>query len=287
VDSIVRTSPAKINLFLEVSGKRSDGYHEIFSWMHTVDLSDHVTVAHSSLEHCTLRTRDTTIPFGKRNLCIKAYDAICEETGLKEKVEITLEKSIPLGSGLAGGSSNAASVLVCLNELFELGIDDDRLRKISADIGSDVPFFITGGSALALGRGTDIRPLPTFPDPVWLVIAKSEVSVSTGDAYKWIKKNYGDRRPDEKELATRVEAGDLEYVCDMAYNAFEEVICNRYPVVREIEERLKSEGCMATLMTGSGSAVFGICENRAAAENIASSMSDWDILTFCRTCRTL
>ena len=101
MDSIVRSSAAKINLFLEVLGKRPDGYHEVLTWLHEIDLSDHITVARTDLEHCTLRTRDTTIPFGNRNLCIKAYNAFCEATGLDEKVEISLDKSIPLGSGLA------------------------------------------------------------------------------------------------------------------------------------------------------------------------------------------
>jgi len=287
VSNILRSSPAKINLFLEIKGRRPDDYHEVVTWMHAVDVADSIIIGKSELDICTLRSEDTTIPFGKRNLCIKAYEALKQETGLRETVKITLKKSIPLGSGLGGGSSNAAAVLTGCNELFGLGLNDNRLMEIAAGVGSDVPFFIRGGSALATGRGTDITPLPDFPEPLWLVIAKPETAVSTGDAYKWIKGYSGEKAVDARELEKRILAGDRQFVLDLLHNSFEQSVFERYPAVREVKRQLLAEGCAAALMTGSGAAVFGVCDSEKQARHIEKSLKGWERISFVRACRTL
>lgn len=287
MSNILRASPAKINLFLEIRGRRPDEYHEVLSWMHAVDLADSIIMGKSDLEICTLRSEDTTIPFGKRNLCIKAYEALKQEAGLRDTVKITLKKNIPLGSGLGGGSSNAAAVLSGCNELFGLGLDDARLMEIGAAVGSDVPFFIKGGSALAAGRGTEITPLPDFPEPLWLVIAKPEAAVSTGEAYKWIKNHYGEKDIDRDELEKRILSGDTQFVADMLHNSFEEPVFERFPAIREAKERLLAEGCAAALMTGSGAAVFGLCGSESEALRIEESLKDGEKLPFVRACRTI
>lgn len=287
MNRIVLTSPAKINLFLEIKGKRDDGYHNVLTWLHTIDLADELKIGVSESEYCKLRTHDTSIPFGKRNLCIKAYEAMKADAGIDKPVEIQLDKVIPLGSGLAGGSSNAASVIRGANQLFNLGMPEDRLRDIGSKVGTDVPFFITGGSALGRGRGTELTPLPPFPAPLWLVLAKPEAKVSTGDAYKWIKGHHGEKNIDEAELSGKIEAGDFEFLCSILHNSFENVIFEKYPQLEDIRKRLLDEGCAAARMTGSGSTVYGLCENEEKARAVADSLSGWDMLSFVRACRTL
>ncbi len=287
MNRIVLTSPAKINLFLDIKGKRPDGYHNVLTWLHTIDLADEIIIEKSKNEYCVLRSHDTTIPFGKRNLCIQAYEAMKAAAELEQPVEISLEKEIPLGSGLAGGSSNAASVIVGTNRMFDLGMSDDRMREIGAKVGTDVPFFIAGGSAIGRGRGAELSQLPPFSEPLWLVLAKPETAVSTGEAYKWIKDYKGDKEIDEKELASKIEQGDFGYICALLYNSFEDVVFAKYPQLVEIRRRLLDEGCAAARMTGSGSTIFGLCENEKTARAVADELAQWDQLSFIRTCCTV
>ena len=289
MDKVTYSSPAKINLFLEVKGIRGDGYHEISTWMQAVDICDTITVAKSAQDYSTLRSRDTSIPFGKRNLCIKAFETVRDNTGMKktDTVEIALDKQIPLGSGLGGGSSNAASVIIALNELFELGLDTAKKLRLATMVGSDVPFFVLGGGALAHGRGEILEPLPPLPKPLWLVIAKPEFSVSTGEAYKWIKKHRGAKSLALDKLSKKIESGDTQFILDNMYNAFEPVIAAKHPQIEDIKKRMLDAGCLKAQMTGSGSGVFGVCSDEAAAQAAAEALAGAEDLPFVASCRTI
>lgn len=289
MNKINHSSPAKINLFLEIKGRREDGYHEITSWLHTIDLCDDITVSRSKNEYSTLKSDDTEIPFGKRNLCIKAFEAVRDNSTMSpgDTVEIDLKKRIPLGSGFGGGSSNAASVINGLNKLFKLGLAaEDRLR-LAAQVGSDVPFFIRGGSAIATGRGEKLHPLPPLPRPVWIVAAMPDFSVSTGDAYKWVKDYAGRRELDIKELEIKIETGDLEYILEKSFSAFEEIVAEKHPEIKELIRKAVEAGCLKAQLNGSGSGIFGICENESAARAAANELTKDETVSFVTVCRTL
>lgn len=289
MDKVSYKSPAKINLFLEIKGKRDDGYHEISTWMQTVDLCDDITIVKSAQDYSTLRSRDTGIPFGKRNLCIRAFDMVRDNTTMKktDTVEITLDKRIPLGSGLGGGSSNAASVINGLDEIFELKLDRDKKIELAATVGSDVPFFLLGGGAIANGRGEQLEPLPPLPAPLWLVVVKPEFSVSTGEAYKWVKKSKGGKTITREKIAPHIEKGDIAFILDHLYNAFEPIIAEKYPLLNSIREQMIEAGCLKAQMTGSGSGMFGICEDEPAARNAANRLGRSNDLTFVEVCKTI
>ncbi|HOY63124.1 MAG: 4-diphosphocytidyl-2-C-methyl-D-erythritol kinase [bacterium ADurb.Bin236] len=288
MDSASFTSPAKINLFLDIRGKRPDGYHETLTWMQTIDLCDTLTLARSARDFSTLRSDNSSMPLGKRNLCIKAYEAARAAAGdAVDSVEISLKKRVPLGSGLGGGSSNAASVIKGLNVLFSLGMTDEKMSKIAAGVGTDVPFFIRGGAAIASGRGEIISPLPSLPAPIHLLVAKPEASVSTGEAYKWVKGYKGERDLDREETAARIASGDLQYVMDRMFNCFEEIVFGRLPALAALKSKLLDAGCVKAQMTGSGSAVFGICPDEKTARSAASALSADDDTLFVAACRTI
>jgi len=271
LDSITKNSFAKINLFLEIRGKRSDGYHDIESLYQEISFADEIAMRRTQSEYSVLRCNNTRLPFGKRNLCIKACDMLREAAGWEGTVEISLIKKVPLGSGLGGGSSNAANVIAGLNDLYSLGLDKAAMADIGLDVGSDVPFFIYGGTAIGRGRGEVITPLPRLPKPLWLVLVKPrKISVSTGSAYQWVSAHHGDRVLDDAELEKKLAAGDMQYLLDLVYNAFEPVIMKKYPILENYKRDLQEAGCLRVGMSGSGSTFFGLCENEAAARAAAS-----------------
>ncbi len=282
------TSPAKINFFLDILGKRGDGYHNIVTWMQSIDLCDKIIISRSPLDYSTLRTQESDdMPFGKRNLCIKAYDAVRDGTEMdpSDTIEITLDKKIPLGSGLGGGSSNAASVINGMNEVFELGLSYEKKLDIAAKVGSDVPFFISGGAALARGRGEILEPMPPFPAPLWIVIAKPDFSVSTGDAYKWIKNDATSKEIKSSEIISKTLSGDTQFLVDTMYNAFEQVVFEKHPYLAALKNKLKEAGCIKAQMTGSGSGIFGVCEDEQTAGKVVENLAA-EQLQFLAACKT-
>lgn len=287
MDSITCASNAKINLFLEIKGKRSDGYHEIRTLFQEISLGDEITLKKSSQEYSVLRCNDTTIPFGKRNLCIKAYDLMREHTKLKDTVEIELEKKIPLGAGLGGGSSNGACVIKSLNKLYELGLGHQEMSDLAAKAGSDISFFIYGGMAVGSGRGEIIHKLPDLKTPIWLTLVKPAISVSTGNAYQWVKGYQGKRDLDESELAAKILADDHEYIINNIYNAFEPIVINKMPELDVFRQDLVNAGCLKVSMSGCGSAFYGICSDKGHAEEVADSFADRDDITLAAACHTV
>ena len=255
-------------------GKRGDGYHDICTLFHTITLSDTVELSRSQQPYSILRSDNPMLPFGKRNLCIKAYESVRENTGMEQTVEIQLKKNIPLGSGLGGGSSNAACVIKGVNELFELGLTPERMGDMGLHVGTDVPFFIYGGAAVGRGRGGRITPMSTFPEPVWLTLIKPRMSVSTGNAYKWVKAYRGKRELDDAELSKKLGEGDLEYIFGLMFNAFEPIVLAKYTELARYPKELKEAGCIKVQMTGCGSSFYGFCENEKQARSVADAFQD-------------
>lgn len=264
---------AKLNLFLDVCGKRADGYHEIRSVMHTVSLADllTVTVAPASRSSVTLRAHGTAyVPTDDGNLACRAANLFLSRLGTPAAVRILLEKRIPVGAGLAGGSSDAAATLRVLNRLFGRPFSASALLSMAAQLGSDVPFCLLGKSALCEGRGEVLTPISISPRA--FVVVTSGEYVSTPAAYTALDRLYSDfdgSVPAEGARAysalTAALAGEGELAAGL-YNIFESAVLPQIPRAVAWKARLAALGAQGTLMSGSGSAVFGIFPDISRAE---------------------
>jgi len=264
-------SRAKINLGLRVGAARSDGFHDIETVLHEIELCDHLEFAPGSGLRLHCSTPD--LPTSSRNLVVRAAWALAGRTGIEPQALIELEKNIPLGSGLGGGSSNAACTLQGLNRFWTAGLSRESLRSLAGDVGSDVPFFLEGGTQLATGRGEILRRIET--DLVLeLVLVYPGFGVSSSWAYGAtdLKLTKTDMRT--TILVDGLRSGDLRAVSDGLFNDLEPAVTRKHPELRDLKKELLGFGCLGASMTGSGSAVFGICRDRRhalrAAERLAA-----------------
>lgn len=260
---------AKINLTLDVIGKRPDGYHEVAMVMQTIDLYDMITltVIPDGIE---VTANHPDIPTGPANLAYKAAEII-KPAGFFGGVRIHIEKNIPMSAGLAGGSTDAAAVLTGLNRLWGLDKSSADLLELGGRIGSDVPFCILGGTALATGRGEKLTPLPPAPE-MWLVLAKPPVDVSTKEVYGRFTREMVDRRPDNGAMVNALLAEDVPGIAGNLVNVLESVTLRLYPEISTLKERLLRAGAQAVLMSGSGPTVFGLVSDREAAQQTAERL---------------
>ncbi|MFZ0564573.1 MAG: 4-(cytidine 5'-diphospho)-2-C-methyl-D-erythritol kinase [Chlamydiales bacterium] len=243
-------SPAKVNLFLRVLSRRPDGYHNIASLFQTIDLGD---ILHFTLsEEDRLTCQDSTIKCDETNLISRAVELFRQKTALKFKVQIHLEKSIPLQAGLGGGSSNAATTLWALNVLNGRIASPEDLKEWSSEIGSDIPFFFSQGTAYCTGRGERIQNLPSLPFSKTYSLVKPEESLSTPLIYKSLDLNTTSPH-DPEDLLDRFYSGDPCYINDLEVPSFR--LC---PSLKRLKHQLLSLGCQNIFMTGSGTGL--ICE---------------------------
>ncbi len=261
-------APAKINLYLDVMQKRPDSFHDIKSIMHTVRLSDTVTVETKSGGGICLSCSNPELPTDSRNLAFRAAELFFERTGINGACEIHIEKNIPVAGGLAGGSTDAAAVLKLLNALCKEPLDQAALWRLGAEIGSDVPFCISGGCALCTGRGEIMTPLPVLPETL-CVIANAGEGVSTPEAYKMLDDAFGERLSDNlgdiDAAVSAVERGDMGSLYKSAFNIFEDNVLAVCPKARRIRDEFSECGATLSMMSGSGSTVFALFESEDAA----------------------
>ncbi len=255
--SCVEKAYAKVNLTLAVGEKRLDGYHEVVSVMQRVSLHDTLT-AEQTREGITLTCSDPALPSGEENLAHRAASLFFRETGIAGGAALTLEKRIPSQAGLGGGSSDAASVLLALRRLYAPALPDTELETMAAALGSDVPFFIRGGTQLATGRGEVLSPLPPLTDG-WFVIVKPTESFSTAAMYRRL-----DNLPPACTPPLPPLQGGLPALAAGLFNRFEAAI-PAGSAVWDIKARLAAYGALAALLSGSGSAVFGLFDTETAA----------------------
>lgn len=260
-------APAKVNLFLDVVGKRADGYHEVRTVLQHVDLCDEVQILEGG-ERVTVESRGLACPEGEENLAYRAAALFFKTTGIRTGVRIRIAKRIPIGAGLGGGSSDAATTIWGLDRLFQTGFSPEQLRGLGSQAGSDVPFFFGGPTAWASGRGEELHPLPPFP-PSWLVIVFPGFPVSTAWAYANLELTGEDK---SSRVKPEIEQGNYEPLLAMSWNRFEDVVFRRYPVVKQLKLSLEAWGARPALMTGSGSAVFGVARAREEAEEWAARL---------------
>ena len=253
----VEKAYAKVNLTLAVGEKRPDGYHEVVSVMQRVSLCDTLT-AEQTREGITLTCSDPALPSGEENLAHRAASLFFRETGIAGGVALTLEKRIPSQAGLGGGSSDAASALLALRKLYAPALPDTELETMAAALGSDVPFCIRGGTQLATGRGEVLSPLPPLTDG-WFVIVKPAESFSTPAMYRRLDELPPAHVPDLPPLQSGLPA-----LAAGLFNRFEAAV-PAGSAVWDIKVRLAAHGVLASLLSGSGSAVFGLFDAETAA----------------------
>ncbi|GAB4145463.1 MAG: 4-(cytidine 5'-diphospho)-2-C-methyl-D-erythritol kinase [Cyanobacteria bacterium J069] len=282
-------APAKINLYLEIIGDRPDGYHELAMVMQSVSLADRIDLRANGVERFHLSCDSPDVPADESNLAYKAAILMAERFPKAFQqyggVDISLQKRIPVGAGLAGGSTNAAAVLVGLDLMWNVGLTQIELQEMAAALGSDVAFCIAGGTAIATGRGEQLDPLPSV-DYLWVVLAKyRSLPISTAWAYKTYRQRFAGtyaRDTDTlRQRLDRVHAGpmvgaiaqrDGAKIPTLLYNDFERVVYPDHPKVAELKQQLLDLGAAGALMSGSGSTVFGLTHSRAQAEALTAAL---------------
>jgi 4-diphosphocytidyl-2-C-methyl-D-erythritol kinase len=249
---------AKVNLTLDVLGKRDDGYHDLKSVMQTISIRDDVEIDVDTDIPWSLQCSMEGIPEDNRNLAWKAAEVFYEVTGLKTTgLAIRIQKRIPTQAGLGGGSADAAAVLRALNKHYGNPLSILALAEVGAQVGSDVPFCVICGTAMVEGRGERLRRLPDIPD-CFFVVCKPDFSASTPELYKKLDESVIARRPDNQAMESALLAGDLEKVAENIWNVFDPVVTNDHLELNYIKSLFNTYGAIAYQMTGSGSAVFGI-----------------------------
>lgn len=260
MDEISLKALAKINLGLDVLGKREDGYHDVRMIMQTIHLYDRVEIKKTRSPHIHVETNLYYLPVNEDNLVYRAAKLMKDEFQIKEGVRIVLQKFIPVAAGLAGGSSDAAAVLVGMNRIFNLGLKQNKLMELGLKIGADVPFCIMRGTALAEGIGEKLTALPPMPKcPV--LIAKPAISVSTKTVYEGLKLYDGMEHPDIDGVMESIQQKDLNGVAFHMGNILETVTIPMYPVIKDIKKLMMDNGALNAMMSGSGPTVFGLFPN--------------------------
>ncbi|PYZ91545.1 4-(cytidine 5'-diphospho)-2-C-methyl-D-erythritol kinase [Salipaludibacillus keqinensis] len=263
-------APAKINLTLDVIGKRDDGYHDVEMIMTTVDLADRIQLTLLEEDLIQIDINVGHVPSDKNNLAYQAAKILKEQFNIKTGVSIYIDKQIPVSAGLAGGSTDAAAVLRGLNELWSLGISIDELAEIGLSIGSDVPFCVHGGTAVARGRGEKLTFLPA-PPPCWVVLAKPPQGVSTKDIYQRLDLQMM-THPDTKGMIEAIDNQNFKGICQRLENVMEPATFELAPEVSNIKERLIQFGAEGTVMSGSGPTVFSLTKSEAKAYRLYNGL---------------
>lgn len=266
MDSMECRAYAKLNLTLDVLGKRSDGYHDLCMVMQSVALCDRLRIEWGTERGVHVYSNLDFLPTGRNNLAAAAAMRLCEAADVDwNGLEITLDKSIPVCAGLGGGSSDAAAVLVSLNALLKLNFSRTKLAELGAEVGSDVPYCVLGGTALAEGRGEQLTPLAKLPW-CYVVLCKPHFSVSTPELFNRIDGVKVTCHPDTKGMLNALKSGNILGVARRMYNVFEDALPrNQATTVAEIKNTLIQFGALGACMSGTGPTVFGLFDNLVGA----------------------
>ena len=258
---------AKINLGLDVVRKREDGYHEVRMIMQMINLYDKITLRKKTEPGITVTANLSYLPVNEDNLVYRAAKLLMDEFQVDGGLEIELQKYIPVAAGMAGGSTDAAAVMVGVNRIFQLGLNKKQLMERGVKIGADVPFCIMRGTALAEGIGEELTPLPAMPH-CSLVIAKPKIHVSTKFVYGNLKVGELTEHPDIDGQVQALRENNLEQLVTRMGNVLETVTIPAYPVIDEIKHTMMKYGAMGAMMSGSGPTVFGILEKEDTAQEV-------------------
>ena len=271
-ESVAVKAYGKLNLLLDIVGKRPDGYHTLKSVFQSISVNDIVEVEIHDGEGIIIHCDDENIPTDKSNLAYKACIGFFEYTKIKPcGVTISIEKNIPSMAGMAGGSADCAAVLAALDKLFETKLSKDQLCDIGVKLGADVPFCLTGGTVLCEGIGEIMTDLPDLEN-CWFAVAKPEVSISTPECYKKFDSMTITEKAKTDDMIAALVVGDIQTVSDCLYNALE--IAADFDEIKNVKKIMIENGAMGSMMTGSGSAVFGIFENKKDAKSCIKELED-------------
>ena len=273
MDKIKLKALGKINLGLDVLGRRPNGYHDVRMVMQTVYLYDQILLEKTDKEGISLETNLFYLPVNENNLAYRAAKMLIDEFAIKEGVHISLEKHIPVAAGMAGGSSNAAAVLYGMNRLFQLGLTDQELMDRSVQLGADVPYCIMRGTVLAEGIGEKLTPLPAMPK-CHVLLAKPPISVSTQKVYEKLDAQEVTKHPDIDGILLGLQTGDLKKITSSMGNVLENVTITEYPQIERIKDVMKEEGALNAMMSGSGPTVFGIYDDKILARRAAARIRE-------------
>ncbi|MGX8714249.1 MAG: 4-(cytidine 5'-diphospho)-2-C-methyl-D-erythritol kinase [Lachnospiraceae bacterium] len=256
---------AKVNLSLDVLRRREDGYHEVRMIMQSVNLYDKLFIAESEEPGIRLTTNRSFLPTGPDNLVYRAADLLMTEFGIRSGLDIHLDKFIPVAAGMAGGSTDAASTLIGINRIFDLGLSCQDLMDRGVRLGADIPYCILGGTALSEGIGEVLTPLPDAPKG-YILIAKPAVSVSTKYVYSNLHLDQVTSHPDIDGQIDAIRRQDFLDMADLCGNVLETVTISAYPEIQKIKDFMLKTGASGSLMSGSGPTVFGLFSNHRLAE---------------------
>jgi len=270
-------APAKINLAIDVLRKRPDGFHEVRMIMQSVALYDIISLRPVLDGRITVTSNSSAIPTDSNNIVYKTAEYLKQKYNVKAGAEIYIEKNIPVSAGLAGGSADAAATLKLLDEAWKLKLTKSEMLDIAKKLGSDVPFCMTGGTALAEGLGEKLTPLKPMPE-CFILLAKPDMDISTKEVYERIDKENITKRPDIDAMIKAIEKQDLAAISKELCNVLEYVTVKKCPVISEIKEKLIEYGALGSVMSGSGPTVFGIFQDQASAyiayDNIKNMVSE-------------
>ena len=273
---------AKINLYLDVLRRRRDGYHDIETIFQTVDLGDELHFSEYP-RRVSLSCSDPALDAGDSNLVFQAATLLRERTGCSQGARILLDKRIPIAAGLAGGSGNAAATLAALNQLWGLHVGDMEIRRLALELGSDVPYCMTGGTLAATGRGERMTPLSPLKK-TWFVLLHPEIEVSASRVYNSAALEFSTEKPfagmtrSFRRAIRDAERGDL---AQAVFNRMEGAVFADHSRLAEAKQALLDRGCLAAAMSGSGPTLFGICTSRAKAQRIADTFGDYRTSVIC------
>jgi 4-diphosphocytidyl-2-C-methyl-D-erythritol kinase len=268
---VFEKAPAKINLSLDVLHKRDDGFHEVEMVMTMVDLADRIEMQELSTDTIIISSQAGYIPLDEKNLAFQAAKLIKDTYDVRKGVYIHLDKKIPVAAGLAGGSSDAAATLRGLSRLWQLDIPIEQMQVLGAKLGSDVPFCVTGGTALATGRGEKLKMIDN-PMQCWVVLVKPLINVSTADVYGRLNAAEIQDHPHTERLIAALADRRFEDVCGLMGNVLEEVTLELYPEVRHLKECMLRLGADGVLMSGSGPTVFGLVSRESKVARIYNGL---------------
>lgn len=267
---VIEKAPAKINLGLDIVGKRQDGLHELSMIMMSVDLNDYVMVSSLSEDEIVIETNSTRIPSDSKNDVYKACQLLKEKHNITTGVKIVLEKKIPVCAGMGGGSSNAAATLRALNELWNLNLSLEELAEIGGKIGTDVPYCIYGGCALVSGWGNEVSLLECVPK-FWVVLVKPNFGISTRTVFSDLSMDSLSH-VDIENLRVSILEKDYDAMVNYMGNSLESISIAKKPFINHIKEKMVEAGADVALMTGSGPTVFAVCRSEKQANRVVNSM---------------
>ena len=263
--SIELKSRAKINLSIDVLGKREDGYHLVEMIMQTIDLYDIINITENDIDEININSNSLDIPLNKNNIVYKAAEVLKERFNIKSGLNIFIQKNIPVAAGMAGGSCNAAAVLVGLNKLWNLKLSEKQLQEIGLALGADVPFCISGNAALAQGIGEELTYIKGLPKDTSILICKPNLFVSTKDVYQGLDLDNIKDRPDNKLLIKCLEEGNIKLLSENMVNVLESVTSKMHEEILDIEKVMLDNNALGSMMSGSGPTVFGLFEKEEDA----------------------